>query len=115
MKRLWNATRNTEAVNELDVAGDFASRLKGLLGRKELPEGHGLLITECNSIHMFFMRFAIDAVFLDAEMRVVKNAPGLQPWQVASCSPARHTLEVPAGAAMRAGIEIGDRLEIKDV
>ena len=114
MKQLWNTTRDAAAVRELEVADDFGSRMKGLLGRKDLPEGRGLLITECNSIHMFFMHFAIDAVFIDAGMRVVKIAADLRPWQVASCSPARHTLEIPAGAAQRARIEVGDQLEIRD-
>jgi len=102
--------KNRTAVAQLELAGNFAARLIGLMGKKSLPCGAGLLITKCNSIHMFFMRFAIDAVFVDKAMRVVKIVPGLKPWRVASCSEARHTLELPAGGA--AGIEIGDQLRI---
>jgi len=110
MASLWNSTRNAAAVPELETADDMASRTVGLLGRRSLAEGRGLLITKCNSIHMFFMRFAIDAVFLDAAMRVVKIAADLKPWRVASCGAARHTLEVPAGWAAKAGICVGDEL-----
>ena len=111
MKRLWNATKNAVAVEELEVADGPLSRMKGLLGRAELPGGRGLLITKCNSIHMFFMKFAIDAVFLDLDMHVVKIAANLKPWQVASCSAARHTLEIPSGAAAEVGIAPGDELK----
>ena len=111
MKRLWNATKNAVAVEELEVADGPLSRMKGLLGRSGLPDGRGLLITKCNSIHMFFMRFAIDAVFLDRDMHVVKIAANLAPWRVASCSAARHTLEIPSGAASKAGIAPGDELK----
>ena len=112
MKRLWNATKNAEAVEELEVADGPLSRMKGLLGRAELPGGRGLLITKCSSIHMFFMKFAIDAVFLDRDMRVMKIAANLAPWQLASCSGARHTLEIPSGASAKAGIEPGDVLRV---
>ena len=111
MKRLWNATKNAVAVEELEVADGPLSRMKGLLGRAELPGGRGLLITKCNSIHMFFMKFAIDAVFLGRDMHVVKIAANLKPWQVASCSAARHTLEIPSGAAAEVGIAPGDELK----
>ncbi|HUS58349.1 MAG TPA: DUF192 domain-containing protein [Planctomycetota bacterium] len=110
MKSLWNATRNAPAVNELETADSPVSRAVGLLGRRALPEGRGLLITKCSSIHMFFMSFAIDAVFLDGAMRVMKIAAELRPWKVASCGGARHTLELPAGWAAKAGICVGDEL-----
>ncbi len=113
-RQLWNTTRNQPAVAELEVADSFAARFVGLLGRKSLPDGRGLLITRCNSIHMFFMKFPIDAVFLDANMRVVKVAAGLKPWKLDNCSAARHTLELPAGAAAKASIRPGDDLCIRD-
>ncbi|MCW3041209.1 MAG: hypothetical protein JWM31_3114 [Solirubrobacterales bacterium] len=84
-------------------------RLRGLLGR-ELPADEGLLIRPSSSVHMFFMGFAIDAVFLDREQRVVRIAAGLAPWRMASCRGARAVLELPAGACARAGVREGDVL-----
>ena len=60
---------------------------------------------------MFFMRFPIDAVFLDARGRVVRVAANLRPWRLATAARgARDTLELPAGAAARAGTQAGDEL-----
>jgi len=109
--KLWNATKDSIAVENLEIAESFGSRLTGLLGRSELPEGTALLLIDTKSIHMFFMRFAIDAVFLDDAMQVVKIVPELGVWRTAACREAKHTLELPAGAAAKAGIEIGDVLK----
>jgi uncharacterized protein len=71
-----------------------------------------LLIKRTSSIHMFFMRFPIDAVFLDRELRVVKVVPGLRPWRIAAARRARSVLELPAGTCERRGIAVGDRLSL---
>ena len=63
------------------VAKTFGERAKGLIGKKGLPRGTGLLIERCNAIHTFFMRMAIDAVFLDRDDRVVKVVRGVRPWR----------------------------------
>ena len=114
MSRLINKTRNNLAVEALEIADSPIARMRGLLGRSGLPAGAGLLIMHCNAIHMFFMRFSIDAVFLDASMRVVEIAADLHPWRMASCRKARHTLELPAGLAASRGIAVGDELQIVD-
>ena len=94
------------------VADRPRARMKGLLGRRELPAGEGILIRPCNSIHMFFMRFAIDAIFLDREDTVVKIAAGVRPWRTAGARRARSVIELAAGEAGRRGISVGDRIEI---
>jgi len=94
------------------VADSTWLRMKGLLGRRELPEGEGILIRPCSSIHMFFMRFAIDAVFLDKELAVLRVAPGLRPWRMASKRRSKMVLELPAGRCERAGVHEGDRLTV---
>jgi uncharacterized protein len=94
------------------VADSFGTRLRGLLGRRGMDPDEGLLIRPAGSVHMFFMRFAIDVVFLDAELRVRKVVAGLRPWRMAGCRGAKAALELPAGAAARAGIEVGEKLEI---
>jgi uncharacterized protein len=83
------------------------SRLRGLLGRSGLSSGEGMLLRPASSIHTGFMRFAIDAVFLDSAGRVVKVAADLRPWRMAACSGARAVLELPAGEAARRGLRPG--------
>jgi len=77
-----------------------------------LPRGEGLLLKPAPSIHTFFMRFAIDAVFLDAGMNVVAVKADLTPWRMAGRRGARAVLELPAGEARRVGILAGTRLEL---
>ena len=92
------------------VAETPFARLRGLLGRSELGRGEGLLLRPASAIHMWFMRFPIDAVFLDRELRVVKIAADLRPWRIASARHAKSVLELPAGEAARRGLSAGDRL-----
>lgn len=79
----------------------------GLLGRDHLAEGGGLLIPGCRSIHMIGMRFAIDVVYMDGDLRVCKLVEGLRPWRLSASLAADSVLELPAGAARQAGIEPG--------
>jgi hypothetical protein len=89
-------------------------RLRGLLGRKSLPEGEGLLLRPAPSIHTGFMQFPIDAVFVDRDMKVVKVVERLRPWRVASAQRARAVLELAAGEAARRGIEVGHLIGVVD-
>ena len=95
-----------------EVADGPLTRLRGLMGRRVLPRGHGLLLKPAPSIHTFFMRFPIDAVFLDGDMSVVGVRPELAPWRMAGQRGARAVLELPAGEARRAGITEGTQLEV---
>ena len=88
--------------------------MKGLLGRKELPPGEGVLLRPASSIHMLFMRFPIDAVFLDRELVVRKVVPGLKPWRLASARGSKSVVELAAGEADRHGIVPGQRLTLED-
>ena len=81
--------------------------MRGLLGRRELGTGHGILLRPASAIHCWFMRFAIDAVFLDGSDRVLKVAAELPPWRMAACKGSRAVLELPAGEAQRRGLEAG--------
>ena len=89
------------------------SRLRGLLGRAGLERGEGILLRPASSIHMWFMRFAIDAVFLDRESRVLRVAEGLRPWRVAACGGAKAVLELPAGECGRVGLAPGDVVVVR--
>jgi uncharacterized membrane protein (UPF0127 family) len=94
------------------LAETALTRMKGLLGRRELPGGDGILLKPASSVHMAFMRFAIDAVFLDADMRVVKIAADLKPWRAAGSRGSKSVLEIAAGEAARRGLSVGDRLTV---
>ena len=98
-------------VCERCVLADTAlTRMKGLLGRRELPSGEGIWLKPASSVHMAFMRFAIDAVFLDRDDRVVKIAEDLRPWRMAGSRGAKSVIELTAGEAKRRGLKAGDRL-----
>ena len=94
------------------LAETALARLRGLLGRSGLSSGEGMLLRPASSIHTALMRFAIDAVFLDREHRIVKIAADLRPWRVAGARGAKAVLEIPAGDAARRGLSVGDRLVV---
>ncbi len=96
-----------------EIAHSPVARMRGLLGRDGLDAGEGMLFPRTGSIHMFFMRFAIDAVFCDRELRVLGVVRGLKPWRTASVRRARVVVELPAGGA--AGLEPGDRLVLDGI
>ena len=97
-----------------EVPESASGRARGLLGRDGLEPGEGMLIDRAGSVHMFFMRFPIDVVFMDRDWRVVGVRHELRPWRVAGARRAVAALELPAGAAAAAGIEDGDVLAIED-
>ena len=92
------------------VAASPFSRMKGLLGRSELRPGEGLLLRPASAIHTFFMRFPIDAVFLDRDWRVVGIEGDIAPWRTAARKGAKAVLELPAGESARRGLRPGDLL-----
>jgi len=89
--------------------------MRGLLGRSGLEPGSGMLIDSAPSVHMFFMRFPIDVVFLDRDRKVVGVRHGLRPWRVAGARGAVAALELPAGAAAAAPVEEGHVLVLDDL
>lgn len=101
---------------QIEVADSFCTRLRGLMGRKSLAEGQGLLIAPCSSIHMCFMRFAIDAVYIDREYRGLKVVKGLRPWiGLSICWKAWAVIELPADTSLLNGINIGNQLNLKTI
>jgi uncharacterized membrane protein (UPF0127 family) len=96
------------------VADKTHVRMRGLLGRDELPPGEGLLLTPAPSVHTCFVRFPIDVVFLDARMRVVSVAPEMGPWKFAGRRGTRAVLELAAGEAELRGIREGVVLKLAE-
>ena len=98
-----------------EIAAGPVSRARGLLGRSQLDAGTGLLLKPSFSIHTLFMRFPIDAVFLDRDHAVVDVVRELRPWRAATRMRARSVLELPAGEAERVGLRVGERLQAAGV
>ncbi len=94
------------------VAARPLQRMRGLLGRRSLPAGEGILLRPAGSIHMAFMRFPIDAVFLDADLVVIGIAADLRPWRTAGRRGAKAVVELASGECERRGIKPGDALAL---
>jgi len=86
-------------------------RMRGLLGRPELTQTQGLLIEPCAAVHTIGMRYSLDLVFLDRQLRVKKTVRRLPPWRWAACAGAHSTLELAPGALDSAALKPGDALE----
>ncbi len=104
-----NVDRGTVLATRGTLASSFTSRFFGLMGRKRVDDGGGMLLTPSASIHSFFMRFRFDAVFIDKEDRVVKIVPSMRQWWVAfGGRGAKDVVELPAGVAEATHTEPGD-------
>jgi uncharacterized protein len=113
--RVENITRGTVVAERVRVARSTRDRTVGLLNRDGLADDEGLWIERSPSIHMFFMRFPIDAVFVGSDGRVTKVVPDLKPWRVVWWARgARDCLELAAGTAARSGTQPGDELRLVD-
>lgn len=95
---------------DVTVATALFARIRGLLGRSSLPMGQGLLIRPCKGIHTFFMKFPIDAVFLDRDNRIVAYHLSLPPNRITRIYPkAVSVLELAAGT-IGPDVAVGDRI-----
>jgi uncharacterized protein len=105
-----NLSRGTIVCERAVIADRPLPRMRGLLGRQELLAGEGLLLRPAPMIHTAFMRFTIDAVFLDSELTVIRLEPHLEPWRTAGAPGARAVLELADGEIGRRGLAVGHRL-----
>jgi uncharacterized membrane protein (UPF0127 family) len=113
LHRIANQTRATILASQAELADSFLKRGLGLMGRRSLPEGGGLILFPNNNIHMFFMRFPIDVVFVDRDHRIVGLRHSFKPWRpFAGALAARYTIELPAGVLATSKTEVGDLLQI---
>jgi uncharacterized protein len=120
--RAHNLTRSTELAGRVELADSFGERFRGLMGRRSLAPGVGLWLTGTSNIHMFFMRFPIDAIFLsraakDGTRRVVVVHANLRPWTgiVWYARGADGCLELPAGTVEATGTRPGDVVMLEPV
>ena len=108
--RIRNVTRGTVLADAADIADTSEKRRTGLLKRRSLDRGEGLLIDPCEGIHSFGMKFAFDAVFLDGDRKVFKVRASMPRRPISFCLPAHCVLELPAGTAADTGTVAGDQL-----
>ena len=92
------------------LANRTHTRMRGVIGWRHLRRGEGILLRPTFSIHTAFVRFPIDAVFLDSELKVLSTAENMKPWRLAGYWGANSVLELPAGECRRLGVSAGDRL-----
>jgi uncharacterized membrane protein (UPF0127 family) len=100
-------------VPDLEVAAESATRKKGLLGRAGLADGSGLVIAPTNAVHTFFMRFPIDILFVTRAGEVVKVRQAVPAWRMAAAFRGYAVVELAAGGAARAGLQVGDRVAVR--
>ena len=103
-------TRGTVLAQAADVADTSAKRNTGLLKHERLEPGEGLLIVPCSAVHTFFMKFAIDLVYLDKRRKVKKVRHAVPAWRMSGCLWAHSVLELPAGTVAAASTVAGDEL-----
>ncbi len=111
---VWNTTRNVALATRAHVADTFFTRLRGLIGRKGLNPGEGLVIIPCKGVHMWFMRFPIDVIYINAQGEVVDVDEHLRPWAIGRPRrTSRLVVELPAGTIAATGTQPGDRVELR--
>lgn len=114
--RLRRAADDTVICDDLVLGESFRQRFMGLMGRSSMADGEGLFLPT-SSIHMMFMRFPIDALFVsdpdrDGHRRVVGIRPDLPPWRglVLPVRGAAGVIELPAGTLARMGVSVDDEV-----
>ena len=113
--RILNTTQNKIIVDKVVVADSFLSRMIGLLNHKTLPSTEALLITHCQSIHMFFMRFPIDAIFVGKNNKVVGLVYNIKPFQLSPIFfKASFVIEVAVGVISKSKTALGDTLAFEN-
>lgn len=114
MMNAYNQTRQTRIAGNVEKAHSTLRRMKGLLGKKAMPENYGLWIKPCQSIHTFFMKFPIDVIFLSSDLHVVEIAPSIKPFRLSSwVHSAQSVLELASGSIANSGTQIGDKVEFR--
>lgn len=113
--KIINKTKGTCLAEAAVFADTLFLRMKGLLDRNEIKKGEALIITPCDSIHTFFMRFAIDVIFVDRRHRVDFAINSIKPWRLSRlCWRAKFAIELPSGVIQETRTEKGDEISITD-
>lgn len=113
---VMNRSRNVILADHVEVAATFWQRGRGLIGRRRLPDGFGLVIRPCSCIHMLGVLLPLDVLHVDGESRVIRILPDLKPWRVGPyVLRSNWVLELPAGTVARTATQVGDLIAIESV
>ncbi len=108
-----NLTRKTTIASLVKIAQTSSQRMKGLLGVSHFPTGEALVITHCQSIHMFFMKIPLDVIFCDRQHKVVGLCVGIKPFCLSPIFfKASYAIELPIGSIAASQTQIGDQLDV---
>jgi uncharacterized membrane protein (UPF0127 family) len=107
---LVNQRTDAALADRVEVAVTRRDRRKGLLGRTGLDTSSALILAPCAAIHTMFMRFDIDAVFVDDMGLAVKVVREMSPWRIAIDPSAHAVVELAAGSLRDRDVNVGDRL-----
>lgn len=110
-----NLTKQSLLADRAILANTSATRRTGLLKHDSLPEGEGLLITPCEGVHTFGMKFPIDVIYLSKKRVVLKIRPEMPRRRISFCLRAHSVLELPAGMAGKTSTTVGDQLQVERV
>jgi len=111
--KIINLTKGTVLADNATLARSFIARMRGLLGQRSLPAGQAMILRPCNSIHTFFMLFAIDVLFASKKNQVVKALSRLSPFRLSNIYfQALYAIELPAGTITTTKTACGDILQI---
>jgi len=117
--RAFNVTRGELLGGQITMATNPWQRFWGLMGKHSLPDGGGLLIRPCNSIHMFFMRIPLDVLYCGASGPegdpVLRVLAGIRPWRIGPIvRGSKYVLELPVGTIARTGTQVNDAIRLAD-
>ncbi len=116
--QLENKTRGTKIADKVELANTFWKRFRGLMLRRKFKKGNAMLFefdhTGRFGIHMFFVRFPIDLVYLDSNFKVVETRAGIKPWKTyMPKAGANYLVELPKGTISRTKTKIGDEFRLE--
>jgi len=113
MLKIYHCATDQCLAEQVVLANTALKRLRGLLGRRRLASSEALWLRPCNGVHTFGMVFAIDAIFLDEQLRIVKLVENLRPFRMTAPQlRARSVLEMTAHSVARAALKVGDQLRV---
>jgi uncharacterized membrane protein (UPF0127 family) len=114
--KVINRSQGSILATDAGLANGLFTRFAGLMLRKGLPAGGGLVLMPEGQIHMFFMRFPLDVIHADAQGNVLRLLHGIKPWHVGPrVRKARMVIELPEGAIARSGTTVGDVITLEDI